>query len=67
VFDALGCQGLARVDFFIPADGKPLVNEINTFPGFTAMSQFPRMWAAAGLSYSQVIDNLVATAAAKKD
>ncbi|WP_203590720.1 D-alanine--D-alanine ligase family protein [Streptomyces sp. SID13031] len=66
VFDALGCQGLARVDFFVPADGKPLVNEINTFPGFTAMSQFPRMWAAAGLSYSQVIDNLVVTAAAKK-
>ncbi|MDX6282812.1 MAG: D-alanine-D-alanine ligase, partial [Kribbellaceae bacterium] len=58
VFDALGCQGLARVDFFVPADGKPLVNEINTFPGFTAMSQFPRMWAAAGLSYAQVVDNL---------
>lgn len=66
VFDALGCQGLARVDFFLPADGLPLVNEINTFPGFTAMSQFPRMWAAAGLTYSQVIDNLVLTAAAKK-
>jgi D-alanine-D-alanine ligase len=66
VFDALGCQGLARVDFFVPADGKPLVNEINTFPGFTAMSQFPRMWAAAGLSYAQVVDNLVRTAAAKK-
>jgi D-alanine-D-alanine ligase len=66
VFDALGCQGLARVDYFVPADGKPLVNEINTFPGFTAMSQFPRMWAAAGLTYSQVIDNLVRTAAAKK-
>jgi D-alanine-D-alanine ligase len=65
VFDALGCQGLARVDFFVPADGKPLVNEINTFPGFTAMSQFPRMWAAAGLSYAQVVDNLVVTAAGK--
>jgi D-alanine-D-alanine ligase len=65
VFDALGCQGLARVDFFVPADGKPLVNEINTFPGFTAMSQFPRMWAAAGLSYAQVVDNLVRTAAVK--
>jgi D-alanine-D-alanine ligase len=66
VFDALGCQGLARVDFFVPADGKPLVNEINTFPGFTAMSQFPRMWAAAGLTYAQVVDNLIRTAAAKK-
>ncbi|MEV6411468.1 D-alanine--D-alanine ligase family protein [Kribbella sp. NPDC051718] len=66
VFDALGCQGLARVDFFVPADGKPLVNEINTFPGFTAMSQFPRMWAAAGLTYAQVVDNLVRTAAVKQ-
>lgn len=65
VFDALGCKGLARVDFFVPADGNPLVNEINTFPGFTSMSQFPRMWAAAGLTYADVVHNLLVTAAAK--
>jgi D-alanine-D-alanine ligase len=64
VFEALGCAGLARVDFFVPADGVPLVNEINTFPGFTPASQFPRMWAAAGMSYADVIDNLLATARA---
>jgi D-alanine-D-alanine ligase len=66
VFEALGCKGLARVDFFVPADGNPVVNEINTFPGFTPASQFPRMWAAAGMSYADVIENLLATAAAKK-
>ncbi len=66
VFEALGCAGLARLDFFVPADGNPLVNEINTFPGFTPTSQFPRMWAAAGLSYTDVVDNLLATAAQKK-
>ncbi|GAA1589317.1 D-alanine--D-alanine ligase family protein [Kribbella sancticallisti] len=65
VFAALGCSGLARVDFFVPADGVPLVNEINTFPGFTPASQFPRMWAAAGMSYAEVVDNLLQTAAAR--
>lgn len=64
VFETLGCAGLARVDFFVPVDGVPLVNEINTFPGFTPASQFPRMWAAAGMSYADVIDNLLETARA---
>jgi len=65
VFVTLGCAGLARVDFFVPADGPPVVNEINTFPGFTQASQFPQMWAAAGLSYSDVIQNLLETAYAR--
>jgi D-alanine-D-alanine ligase len=65
VFEALGCAGLARVDFFVPADGEPVVNEINTFPGFTPASQFPRMWAAAGMSYTDVVDTLIRTAAGK--
>ncbi|WP_427886124.1 D-alanine--D-alanine ligase family protein [Kribbella sp. GL6] len=65
VFDVLGCAGLARVDFFVPADGEPVVNEINTFPGFTPASQFPRMWAAAGLSYAEVVDTLIRTAVAR--
>ncbi|MEV5964501.1 hypothetical protein AB0L70_22200 [Kribbella sp. NPDC051952] len=62
VFQVLGCRGLARVDFVLPADGHPVVNEINTFPGLTPGSQFPRMWAAAGLSYAEVVDNLIRTA-----
>ena len=64
VFEVLGCKGLARVDFFVPADGEPVVNEINTFPGFTPASQFPRMWAAAGMSYAEVVDTLLRTAVA---
>jgi D-alanine-D-alanine ligase len=65
VFEVLGCEGLARVDFFVPRDGEPVVNEINTFPGFTPASQFPRMWAAAGLSYAEVVDTLIRTAVAR--
>jgi D-alanine-D-alanine ligase len=65
VFDVLGCAGLARVDFFVPRGGEPVVNEINTFPGFTPASQFPRMWAAAGLSYAEVVDTLIRTAVAR--
>ncbi|MFI6827476.1 D-alanine--D-alanine ligase [Kribbella sp. NPDC050241] len=64
VFEVLGCEGLARVDFFIRAAGEPVVNEINTFPGFTPASQFPRMWAAAGMSYADVVDTLLRTAVA---
>jgi D-alanine-D-alanine ligase len=65
VFGILGCEGLARVDFFVPADGEPVLNEINTFPGFTPSSQFPRMWAAAGMSYAEVVDTLLRTAVAR--
>ncbi|TDO50569.1 D-alanine-D-alanine ligase [Kribbella sp. VKM Ac-2527] len=65
VFQTLGCAGLARVDFFVPAGGEPVVNEINTFPGFTPASQFPRMWAAAGISYADVVQNLLETAHAR--
>ena len=62
VFEVLGCAGLARVDFFVPRAGEPVVNEINTFPGFTPASQFPRMWAAGGMSYAEVVDTLIRTA-----
>jgi D-alanine-D-alanine ligase len=64
---ALDCQGLARVDFFLgtdPATGADrwVVNEVNTMPGFTPISMFPRMWAAAGVDYPQLVDRLVAGA-----
>lgn len=58
-FRAIGCRGLARVDFFLTADGDVLVNEINTIPGFTARSMFPRLWAAEGLSYPALVDRLL--------
>jgi len=60
VFDALGCDGLARVDFFLPdGDVGPVLNEVNTMPGFTEASQVPKMFAAAGLPYADLLDVLV--------
>jgi D-alanine-D-alanine ligase len=58
VFDALGCAGVARVDFFV-TDAGPVLNEVNTTPGFTAESQVPKMFAAAGMSYPALLDMLV--------
>lgn len=59
-FQAIDCSGMARVDFFLDKrDGKIFVNEINTIPGFTAVSMYPKMWQASGLSYSQLIDRLL--------
>lgn len=66
VFKSLGCRGLARVDFFVLENGEPVVNELNTFPGFTPASQYPRMWAATGLSYADVVNVLLATAVADR-
>ena len=64
VFRTLGCSGLLRVDFFLPeaGDPTPVVNEVNTFPGLTPASQFPRIWAAAGLAYPLLLDTLITTA-----
>jgi D-alanine-D-alanine ligase len=58
-FVALDCEGLARVDFFLADDGELLVNEVNTMPGFTPASMFPRMWAAAGVTYPQLVSRLL--------
>jgi D-alanine-D-alanine ligase len=58
-FDAVGCEGLARVDVFVTRDRRVYVNEINTMPGFTAHSMFPRMWAAGGMSYPELVDRLL--------
>ena len=65
-FDALECEGLARVDFFLDEDsGTVLVNEVNTMPGFTPISMFPQMWAAAGVDYPSLIDALLEEAAVR--
>ncbi len=61
-FVALDCAGLARVDVFVRPDGSVVVNEVNTMPGFTPTSMFPRMWAATGLDYPRLVDRLVALA-----
>ncbi len=60
-FHAIDCQGLARVDFFLTDDG-PIINEINTMPGFTTISMFPRMWAASGVDYPTLLATMVETA-----
>ncbi|QVQ51642.1 D-alanine--D-alanine ligase [Spiractinospora alimapuensis] len=65
-FDALGCEGLARVDFFYADDGRILVNELNTMPGFTPSSAFPRMWAATGVDYPALVDRILRTALNRK-
>jgi D-alanine-D-alanine ligase len=58
-FRALGCEGPARVDFFLREDGKLLVNEVNTLPGFTNISMYPKVMEALGISYSDLVDRLI--------
>lgn len=65
-FDAVGAEGLSRVDFFYTTDGDLIINEINTMPGFTPLSMYPRMWAASGLSYPELIDELIQLALARR-
>lgn len=61
-FIALGCSGLARVDFFLTPNSEVIINELNTMPGFTATSVFPKMWAATGVAYTDVISHLMKSA-----
>lgn len=61
-FQALGCSGLARVDFFLTPSGEVIINELNTMPGFTATSVFPKMWAATGIEYRELITYLLKSA-----
>ena len=58
-FRALDCEGLARVDFFLCEDGRLLVNEVNTLPGFTNISMYPKMFEAMGVSYPELVDRLI--------
>jgi D-alanine--(R)-lactate ligase len=66
IFRALGCRGLSRVDMFLKEDGTIVLNEVNTLPGMTSYSRYPRMMAAAGLPLDEMIDRLVALALAGK-
>lgn len=58
-FNALRCEGMARVDFFLKKDGTLLLNELNTIPGFTSISLYPKLWETSGIPYSQLIDRLI--------
>lgn len=58
-YRALCCEGMARVDFFLKKNGDAILNEINTIPGFTKISMYPKLWLASGLSYTQLLDRLI--------
>jgi D-alanine-D-alanine ligase len=58
-YKALCCEGMGRIDFFVQANGRVLVNEINTIPGFTKISMYPKLWEASGISYTELIDRLI--------
>ena len=58
-FKALSCEGMGRVDFFLTTDGSLYVNEINTIPGFTKISMYPKMWEASGIGYTDLISRLI--------
>ena len=59
IYESMGCQGLARVDFFLERDGTVVFNEINTMPGFTKISMYPKLWEASGIEYPDLIDRLI--------
>jgi len=61
-YTTLGCSGLSRVDVFLKKDGEILVNEVNTIPGFTNISMYPKLWEVSGVGYSELIDRLLALA-----
>lgn len=65
-FAAMGCTGLARVDFFLCADDQVVLNEINTIPGFTSISMYPKLFEAAGIPYGELIDRLLTLAVEKR-
>ncbi len=61
-FRTLCCEGMARVDFFFKENGEVVVNEVNTIPGFTKISMYPKLWEASGISYSNLVDKLISLA-----
>jgi len=61
-FEAVSCEGLVRADFFLTEDGEFVINEVNTLPGFTPISMYPRMWQESGVSYQELVDRLIQAA-----
>lgn len=66
-FQVLGCSGLARVDVFLTDSGQVLINEVNSLPGFTRISMYPKLWQAAGMSYSELVSRLIELALERHD
>ena len=58
-FKTVCCDGMGRIDFFMKDNGMFVINEINTIPGFTAISMYPKLWEASGISYARLIDMLI--------
>ena len=59
VYETMGCSGMSRVDFFLEDGGRVVFNEINTLPGFTSISMYPKLWEASGIPYDELIDRLI--------
>lgn len=66
-FHVLRCEGMARADFFLKKDGTLLINELNTIPGFTSISLYPKLWEVSGLPYEELIDQLIELAIARHE
>ncbi len=66
-YKALSCEGMARVDFLLAQDGTPYLNEVNTIPGFTSISMYPKLWEASGLSYKDLLAELIKLALARAE
>jgi len=64
-FQTLGCEGMARIDFFLTKDNRVVVNEINTIPGFTKISMYPKLWENSGITYQELVDQLIQLALAR--
>lgn len=64
-YESIGCKGLSRIDFLLDENNNPYVNEINTFPGFTNISQYPKLWHEQGVKYSELVDRLITLALEK--
>ena len=65
-YTAIGAKGLSRADFFVTDDGRVLVNELNTLPGFTSISMYPKLWIHGGYSYAELLDRLIELAKTEK-
>ena len=66
-YKAIDCAGMARADFFVDTDTKQIyLNELNTLPGFTSISMYPKLWQASGMTYAQLVDKLIELALARK-
>lgn len=65
-FRALFCRGLARVDFFLKRDGRLVLNEVNTMPGFTNISMYPKALGASGMTYPTIVNTLIEAALTRK-